>query len=174
MQKLYTVPVNEYTIGDFQIDCYAFNEIAGKHNLTTLKDIALQYELIEEETKEIKHMGIDFNDPTEVLDGVIDVMVTALGLLQKLEYLGINVGKAMQDTAYNNLSKFPSSEGVAIATVLHYETKGVQVKVEYNSSYDLFAIKNDADKVMKPTGFESNNLSNCIPFPLLMHGFKCD
>jgi hypothetical protein len=174
MQEEPTNQVNDYSIEDFQIDCYAFNEIAEKHSLTSLKDITLQYELIAEETQEIKDKGIDFNDPTEVLDGVLDVMVTALGLLQKLEYLGINVNKAMQDTAYNNLSKFPYSEDIAISTAQHYETKGVKVKVEYNSSYDLFVIKNESDKVMKPTGFESNNLANCIPLNLLMDGFKYD
>jgi hypothetical protein len=30
------------------------------------------------------------------------------------------------------------------------------------------------DKVMKPVGFESNDLSNCIPEDLLLSGFKED
>jgi len=76
--------MQNYNISDFQLDCYAFNEIANKHKLTSLKDIEFQYKLIAEETKEIKDKGIDQNNAKEVLDGVIDVMVTALGLLQKL------------------------------------------------------------------------------------------
>jgi hypothetical protein len=163
--------MTDYNISDFQMDCYAFNEIAGKHNKTTLKDIEFQYKLILEETKEIKDKGIDKNNVKEVLDGAIDVMVTALGLLQKLEHLGIDVNKAMRDTAYNNLTKYPSKELTAIQTAMMYEEEGSVVNVEYNSEYELFVVKNWNDKVMKPIGFESNDLSNCIPKELLENGF---
>jgi hypothetical protein len=161
----------DYNISDFQMDCYAFNEIASKHNKTTLEDIEFQYKLILEETKEIKDKGIDKNNVKEVLDGAIDVMVTALGLLQKLEHLGIDVNKAMRDTAYNNLTKYPSKELTAIQTAMMYEEEGSVVNVEYNSEYELFVVKNWNDKVMKPIGFESNDLSNCIPKELLENGF---
>jgi hypothetical protein len=164
----------DYNISDFQMDCYAFNEIAGKHNKTTLKDIEFQYKLILEETKEIKDKGIDKNNVKEVLDGAIDVMVTALGLLQKLEHLGIDVNKAMRDTAYNNLTKYPSKELTAIQTAMMYEEEGIVVNVEYNSEYELFVVKNWNDKVMKPIGFESNDLSNCIPKELLENGFDTE
>jgi hypothetical protein len=165
---------NDYNISDFQMDCNAFNEIAGKHKLTTLNDIEFQYNLILEETKEIKEKGIDKNNAKEVVDGVVDVLVTALGLAQKLEYLGVDMNKAMRDTAYNNLTKYPSKELTAIQTAQMYEQDGVQVVVEYNSEYELFVIKNLKDKVMKPIGFESNDLSNCIPADLLLNGFKED
>lgn len=161
-----------YNISDFQMDCYAFNEIAGKHNLTALKDIEFQYNLIAEETKEIKDKGIDQNNVKETLDGVIDVMVTALGLLQKLEHLGVDTNRAMKDTAENNLTKYPSKELTAIQTAQKYEEDGIPVTVEYNSNYELFVIKNWNDKVMKPIDFESNDLSNCIPTELLQKGFQ--
>lgn len=164
--------IDTYNISDFQEDCYAFNEIAGKHKLTTLKDIEFQYKLILEETKEIKDKGIDKNNAKEVLDGVVDVMVTALGLLQKLEYLGVDTNKAMRDTAYNNLTKFPSSELVAIRSAQYYEQEGIPVNVEYHSDSELFVIKNVHDKVMKPLGFESNDLTDCIPKELLEKGFE--
>lgn len=164
--------MQNYDISDFQVDCYAFNEIANKHNKTTLKDIEFQYKLILEETKEIKDKGIDKNNVKETLDGVIDVMVTALGLLQKLEHLGVDTNKAMRDTAYNNLTKYPSKEYTAIKTAQMYEEDGIMVDVQYNSEYELFVIKNWNDKVMKPIDFESNDLSNCIPAELLESGFK--
>lgn len=163
-----------YDISDFQDDCYAFNEIAGKDTLTSLKDIEFQYNLILEETKEIKEKGIDCNNVKEVVDGVVDVMVTALGLMQKLEHLGVDMNKAMRDTAYNNLTKYPSDERIAIETAQKYEEDGVQVTVEYKSDFELFVIKNMKDKIMKPIGFESNDLSNCIPEDLLLNGFKED
>lgn len=165
----------EYNISDFQMDCYAFNEVANKHNLCTLKDIEFQYNLILEETKEIKEKGIDCNNAKEVVDGVVDLLVTALGLAQKLEYLGVDMNKAMRDTAYNNLTKYPSDERTAIETAIKYEQEGrIAVKVEYNSEYELFVIKDTKDKVLKPIGFESNDLSNCIPEDLLLNGFKED
>jgi hypothetical protein len=162
----------DYNISDFQMDCNAFNEIAGKHKLTTLKDIEFQYNLILEETKEIKEKGIHKNNAKEVVDGVVDVLVTALGLAQKLEYLGVDMNKAMRDTAYNNLTKYPAKELTAIQTAQMYEEDGIQVVVEYNSEYELFVIKNLKDKIMKPIDFESNDLSNCIPADLLLNGFK--
>lgn len=161
-----------YDISDFQVDCYAFNEIANKHNLVTLKDIERQYELILEETKEIKEKGIDENNAIEVLDGCMDVMVTALGLMQKLEFLGVDVNKAMRDTAINNLAKFPFDKQEVIDTSTHYMSQGVAVTAEYNTEYEVFVIKNKQDKVMKPISFESNDLSNCIPIDLLMNGFQ--
>lgn len=166
--------IYDYDISDFQDDCYAFNEIAGKDTQCSLKDIEFQYNLILEETKEIKDKGIDKNNAKEVVDGVVDVMVTALGLMQKLEHLGVDMNKAMRDTAYNNLTKYPSDEYIAIQTAQKYEQDGVQVTVDYKSDFELFVIKNMKDKVMKPVGFESNDLSNCIPEDLLLNGFKED
>ena len=166
--------IDNYDISEFQMDCYAFNDIAGKDSQCSLKDIEFQYNLILEETKEIKEKGIDKNNAKEVVDGVVDVLVTALGLAQKLEYLGVDMNKAMRDTAYNNLTKYPSDERTAIETAQKYEQDGTQVYVEYNSDYELFVIKNMKDKVMKPVGFESNDLSNCIPADLLQNGFKED
>ena len=166
--------IYDYNISDFQDDCYAFNIVAGKDNLCTLKDIEFQYNLILEETKEIKEKGIDHNNAKEVVDGVVDVMVTALGLMQKLELLGVDMNKAMRDTSQNNLTKYPSDERIAITTAQKYEEEGIQVTVDYNSDYDMFVIKNLKDKVMKPVGFESNDLSNCIPADLLLNGFKED
>lgn len=162
----------EYDISDFQVDCYAFNEIANKHNLTSLKDIERQYELILEEVKEIKEKGIDKNNAKEVLDGCLDVMVTAFGLMQKLEILGVDMSTAMCDTATNNLSKFPSDKQEATETSIYHTRQGVAVTAEYNTEYEVFVVKNKQDKVMKPVSFESNDLSNCIPVDLLLYGFE--
>lgn len=166
--------IYDYNISDFQDDCYAFNSVAGKDKLCSLQDIEFQYNLILEETKEIKEKGIDHNNAKEVVDGVVDVMVTALGLMQKLEHLGVDMNKAMRDTSQNNLTKYPSDERIAITTAQKYEEEGIQVTVDYNSDYDMYVIKNLKDKVMKPVGFESNDLSDCIPADLLLNGFKED
>ena len=93
-------------------------------------------------------------------------MVTAIGLLQKLENLGMNVNKALYKTAVNNLSKFPTTEAVAIETVEMYERQGIDVVVEFKSKYDVYVIKDANDKVRKPSDFVSNDLKDCIPADL--------
>lgn len=152
----------QYDMQDFQSDCYLFNKLAGKDTLVSHKDLTEQFKLIVEELKETCD-GLATNNPEEVLDGTIDVMVTAIGLLQKLENLGIDTNKALYKTADNNLSKFPTTEAVAIETAEMYERQGVDVIVEYKSKYDVYVIKDVNDKVRKPSNFVSNDLKDCIP-----------
>lgn len=155
----------EYDIQDFQSDCYLFNKLAGKDTLVSHKDLTEQFKLIVEELKETCD-GLATNNPEEVLDGTIDVMVTAIGLLQKLENLGMDVNKALYKTATNNLSKFPTTEAVAIETVEMYERQGIDVVAEFKSKYDVYVIKDANDKVRKPSDFVSNDLKDCIPADL--------
>lgn len=159
-----------YDFNDFQEDVYCFNEVAGKSKLVSYRDLKEQYKLIVEELKETEE-GLAKNDPEEVLDGVVDVLVTALGLLQRLESLGINTSDAMRITAGNNWSKFPINEAVAIESAEMYDRQGIDVQVRYNSEYDVFVIKDENDKVRKPSNFVSNDLKNCVPEKLLKEGF---
>jgi hypothetical protein len=161
----------DYTFDDFKIDVYAFNEIAGKDKAATHLDLCKQFSLITEELKELAD-GLSTDNPVEVLDGVVDVLVTSLGLLQKLEALGFNSQKALYDTALNNLSKYPTDEAVAIESAKVLEAKGETVNVTYNSAYDMFVIKDLQDKVRKPFNFQSNDLSSCIPVYVLSSGFE--
>ena len=165
------MPHNDYSFDDFKIDVYAFNEIAEKDKAATHLDLCKQFALITEELKETAD-GLRANNPVEVLDGVVDVLVTGLGLLQKLEALGFNTQKALYKTAANNLSKYPTDEAVAVATAINYEQAGIPVNVVYNSTYDMFSIKDEQDKVRKPLGFASNNLEDCIPMFVLSNGFE--
>lgn len=161
----------DYTFDDFKVDVYAFNEIAGKDKAATHLDLCKQFSLITEELKETAD-GLSTNNPVEVLDGVVDVLVTGLGLLQKLEALGFNTQKALYDTAANNLSKYPTDESVAIESAKNLESQGETVNITYNSAYDLFVIKDLQDKVRKPFNFKSNDLSSCIPMYVLSNGFE--
>jgi uncharacterized protein YkuJ len=165
------MPHNDYTFDDFKIDVYAFNEIAGKDKAASHLDLCKQFKLVVEELKELSD-GLNENNPVEVLDGVVDVLVTSLGLLQKLEALGFNAQRALFDTAENNLSKYPTDEAVAIETAKNFESEGITVNVTYNIAYDMFVIKDLQDKVRKPINFKSNDLSNCIPLEVLDNGFE--
>ena len=160
----------QYTFDDFSADCYLFNELAGKDKQCSYRDIYQQAQLVHEETNEIL-CGVADNNPEEVLDGAIDVMVVTLGLMQKLEQLGVDVSKAMQKTAMNNFSKFPSDFVIAQESVAALKEKGVECRAEYNEEYELYVIKDANDKVRKPLDFVSNDLLDCIPEVLVKEGF---
>lgn len=159
-----------YSFEDFASDCYLFNELAGKDKQCSYKDIYQQSLLINEEVNEIL-CGVTDNNSEEVLDGVIDVLVVTLGLMQKLEQLGVDVSKAMQKTALNNFSKFPTDFVIAQESVVALKEKGVECRAEYNEDYELYVIKDSNDKVRKPLDFVSNDLLDCIPSELQELGF---
>ena len=159
-----------YTFEDFASDCYLFNELAGKDKQCSYRDIYQQAQLVHEEVCEILD-GVQHNNPEEVLDGAIDVMVVTLGLMQKLEELGVDVSKAMQKTAMNNFSKFPSDFVISQESVAALKEKGVECRAEYNEEYELYVIKDANDKVRKPLDFVSNDLLDCIPEVLVKQGF---
>jgi hypothetical protein len=161
-----------YNFEEFCYDVNSFNEIADKHNKATLKDLTDQSNLIKEELKELIDRGIENNNPVEVLDGVIDVLVTSLGLLQQLESLGIDTMGALRATAENNLSKYPYESDVVISTIEMYADKGIKVTSTYNENYDCYVIKNENNKVCKPFGFVSNDVSVFIPEEILKNGFQ--
>ena len=163
--------VLSYDFNDFQDDVYGFNEVAEKHEQASFKDLKKQLDLIKEELKEMDQ-GLQANDPEEVLDGVIDVLVTTLGFAQKLQSLGMDITKAMEITAKNNWSKFPVSEAIAIETAEMYDRQGIDVEVKYSSDYDLFIIKDENDKIRKPSNFVSNDLKSCVPEELMKKGFE--
>lgn len=154
--------INQEVLENFVDDCYRFNQVAGKHNKVSLQDIRKQCELIKEEAQETMDAA-SLNNPTEVLDGVVDVLVTAFGLLQKLQEAGFDVSTALEDTAINNMTKYPLQETTARMTVDYYARKGEDVQVSFDEVSELYVIKNKNGKVMKPVGFVPNDLSGCVP-----------
>ena len=150
-------------IKDFTDKCYLFNKVAGKDNLFDKQSIQEQVNLIKEEVDETQE-GLDNNDLMELADGAIDVLVTTLGLIQKLEALGIDMNKAASIIAENNLSKFTKDYQVVESTIQHYNEKGETVYPVFYNPEKLYAIERLSDnKVMKPVGFVSADISSCIP-----------
>ncbi len=137
---------------------YDFNEISGNFTYTNTKaaKVDLQLSLIFEKLQETITAFENGND-VEILDGAVDVAVTAFGLLQHLNEQGYDVDTAMQRVAANNLSKFtPVGERVG------YDPE-TQV-VEFNSEYQVSVLRNKATgKVMKPANFPPVDLSDLTP-----------
>jgi hypothetical protein len=151
--------------------CYKFNEIAGKANLASKTDLLNQLKLIQEEVQEMQE-AMDINDPVELLDGLVDTMVTCAGMMQKLESLGVDVSKAMTNTALNNLTKFTDNATVANESVVHYIKNNTLISAIWSDKYKCFVLKDADDKVRKPIDYEPNNLKDCVPEDLIEKGFQ--
>ena len=104
-----------------------------------------------------------------ILDGVIDTNVTSFGLLQ-IAGPYMDTAKAATIICQNNLTKFHATEEAANATQDAYGKDGGQNYVTYVESvsieslpWPVYVVKRYTDnKVMKPAGYVSVDLSECI------------
>lgn len=146
-------------------DTYNFNRIAGTDDETSYESFCQQYKVLYEEVKEVGD-GLDTRDLTSVVDGIIDTIVVALGMWQKLENLGIDMNKAAELIGQNNLSKYPSlrDDSVVQATSDKYKAQGIEVVVKKDIPNHCYVFRNkDTGKILKPYGFESVDISSCVP-----------
>lgn len=157
-----------YDFTSFIQEVYKFNDIAdaarGTFITPSYQDIENQYKVIKEEVKETGKAIEEYN-PVKVLDGVVDSLVTILGLAKQLEELGFDVLGACQQVAYDNLQKFPTEEATAIDSVESFKNKGVVVKfeeVEVDGS-NVFVLLDANNKVRKPVDFKGTDLSKYVP-----------
>jgi hypothetical protein len=169
-----------YCPDDFMQDNILFNYLAGTysalrdaedspiHKQAVLQKIKLYLNLLKEEVQE----GLDAFEAgniAEVLDAAIDVAVVNDGLMSILAVTGADIDKASYKTAKNNLSKYllvaQSSDTIVEDTIAMYSEKGIQVdsNVVGSDAEARYIFKNkDTGKILKPYGFEVNNLSDCI------------
>jgi hypothetical protein len=169
-----------YCPDDFMQDNLLFNYLAGTysalrdaedspiHKQAVLQKIKLYLNLLKEEVQE----GLDAFEAgniTEVLDAAIDVAVVNEGLMSILAVAGADIDKASYLTAKNNLSKYPlvaqSSDTILEDTIAMYTEKGIQIdsNVVGEGEEARYVFKNkDTGKILKPYGFEANDLSDCV------------
>lgn len=161
--------LSETSINDavsrFESSVFSFNATAGNFdNLDTVegvsKALSSQVALILEEVKET----IEAKNSIEALDGIVDVLVTAFGYAQMLEHIGVDVAKAMNLIAENNLSKFPLSAEYARRSVEMYADKGINVTAIKNDG--RWVIKDEKGKVRKPYNYKPVDLSSCVEHTL--------
>lgn len=161
--------LSETSINDavsrFESSVFSFNATAGNFdNLDTVEGISealsSQVALILEEVKET----IEAKNSIEALDGIVDVLVTAFGYAQMLEHIGVDVAKAMNLIAENNLSKFPLSAEDARRSVEMYTSKGINVTAIKNDG--RWVIKDEKGKVRKPYNYKPVDLSSCVEHTL--------
>jgi len=158
---------NQYTLNSLEQDVYKFNEIAGKAaTAPTKQQLLQQLALIQEELTETI-AAVEADDQTETIDGLCDVLITAVGFKHMLDLQGYNTSEAMQATAENNLSKFIKLDGYSARetiteSLIKYKTQN-KITVVHNAKYDVVVLLDENNKVKKPVGFVSNDLSKFIP-----------
>lgn len=161
--------LSETSINDavsrFESSVFSFNATAGNFDkLDTVEGVSealsSQVALILEEVKET----IEAKNSIEALDGIVDVLVTAFGYAQMLEHIGVDVAKAMNLIAENNLSKFPLSAEDARRSVEMYTSKGINVTAIKNDG--RWVIKDEKGKVRKPYNYKPVDLSSCVEHTL--------
>lgn len=131
-----------------------FNEVGHELSKKTKSELAdkieLQMHLIDEELTETFVADCD----EDFLDGICDVFVTVVGLLQQAEHFGFDVEKALNAVGDNNLSKF-------VKGVVTDVTEGHSVY--YDEKNNLSIIKNQDGKIMKPATFQKVDLTPYLP-----------
>jgi len=158
-----TLPTIDNVVVDFVANVNQFNYLAGKvEKPVQRKTLKNQIERIEEEVTELRYKGVLDMNQQEMLDGIIDTLVTAFGFAQLLEANGYNVAKAMQKVANNNLTKFTDDFELANNTVKMYQDKGEECYVK-NVEDCFVVLRKSDDKVMKPVGYVSVDLKDCLP-----------
>ncbi len=147
---------------------FRFNDIAGNNSKHSQKDFQAQFKVLAEEVNELGN-AIDANDMTEVLDGVIDVLVVAAGFAHRLEEMGVDMLEAVERVTDNNLSKFPIRNTTEILnTIGKYSKEGVVVNersVFDMGKYGVHArsvFVDDNGKIRKPFSFEPVTLSDLV------------
>lgn len=143
---------------------YKLNKAAGKLNDVKVEDLQNQLKLIQEELNE----GVDdlkLKDYIGVLDAYCDLKVTVEGLGMMLESLGFKTQEAAVATARNNDTKFIPVHAVTLVnnTLNKYTSEGIDCKPEYNEEFMCYVIKDQNNKIRKPIGFVSNDLSEFVP-----------
>lgn len=156
-----------YTFDNMYEDVKAFNNLAG--GKTSKDSFVAQVKCLVEEVNETVQ-GVEDNDVVAILDGAIDTIYVALGILQKLEELGIDISKASNQVCEDNLLKFPHKLEDAVETVKFYNNKNVNVYYEFNEDYGKYVIKDENSKVRKPFNFVPTDLSDYVPKELQEKG----
>lgn len=118
--------------------------------------VSYQAGLVLEEAQEALDEAID-RDLEKLTKEVADVMVTSIGLLQKLQRSGVPVDEVLDRICSANLDKFHRDADHANETVKFYQDQGIEtfvrlVTLEDGSEY-YGVIRKEDNKLMKPHDF---------------------
>ncbi|MNQ97540.1 Phosphoribosyl-ATP pyrophosphohydrolase [compost metagenome] len=118
---------------------------------------------VQEELDELLE-AIEYNQKEEIIDGICDVLYTALPIAEIAFSAGYKVEPACMEVAKNNLEKYPTSYEIAVKSAeklgesyCHIDSR------DYNGVTYYSILRNEDMKLMKPIGYESVNLKKFVP-----------
>lgn len=158
-------------LNEFYESVKLFNNLAGNNDVS-IKGFKTQQKVVFEECIKEVEEALNENNPVKLLDGVVDGLYVVFGQLQKLELLGCDIEGAIKQVCEDNLTKFTTKEEVAQASVLHYNSQNINVSYSYNPEYKRYVIKDSNQKIRKPVGFTSTDLTQYVPEALQKEGLK--
>lgn len=155
-------------INDFFYQVWLFNKVAGNLELpktdkelqSTLQD---QVARIKEEVEETQK-AISVYEPVEILDGTVDILVTAFGLLAKMQDV-VDTVEAAKRVCENNMSKIFTNHADAEDTINYYKSQGVDCYISSSvvNDAEYYAVRRMSDnKIMKPMDFKAVDLSDLV------------
>lgn len=147
-------------ISNLTEDSLAFNVIASTAYTYTKESIEQQLKIILSEVEELV-TAFKSETPVDVAAEAVDVVVTVIGLLQKLNNAGIDVPEIAERIGSKNLDKFPDVSQVTLVndTIKDYADKGVTVAPSINLG--KYVIRDSNGKVRKVLGFTPVVLDDC-------------
>ena len=136
-----------------------FNNISGADLETDTKSIIRQADFVQDEAKELQDACLLFAETGEkegeIIKEALDVIVTAVGVLQKMQARGYDIEAAAFEVGQNNLTKFPKDDTIVKQTLKDYGAKSITCFASYIPQYDCWTIRDDKGKVRKPSGYVS-------------------
>lgn len=149
----------------------AWNESAGNsmgdRRVGSWVSVWRQYELLKEEFHETR-VAIERRDVIETVDGCVDVMVVAVGLMHRLGLTEQEIKDSIDEILSANESKFTADRRVARDTVEKFRDKGVEVEFSDVSPYVGKVIRSEDQKtypigkIIKSLAYTAPNLSEVL------------
>jgi hypothetical protein len=140
-------------------DSLVFNEISGADKEVSLLDIERQIKFTVDEVRELRdslnHFVLTGRNEGEIVKEALDVIVCAVGVLQKMQTLGYDITECANIVGENNLSKYPKTQEEALKSLQDLASKGVNAYVSYSLEYNAYVIRDTQEgKVRKPSGYQ--------------------
>ena len=136
-----------------------FNAISGADKEIDSDALSKQVRFVKDETNELRMASAGWRVleqyEGEIVKEALDVLVTVVGVLQKMQNRGYDVESAAEAVGLNNLSKYPKTHTEAMQSLQDLANQGVNAYVSYNPVYDCYVIRDvEAGKVRKPSSYQ--------------------
>lgn len=134
-----------------------FNRISGQEKETSLHQLHDATAFVVDEAIELKEANLNADYP-EMLKEALDVIVTAVGVLQRLKNLGYDVEHAADVVGQNNLSKFTQDREVVMQTITDRLNKNLLTRSEQDAATGLWMLRDaQSGKILKPINYQKIN-----------------